>query len=210
MCSKLWRVTHALLTLTAVGCCAWLAWREYHRPDPYRHSSSADLTLRHFLDVRWIGGDYELPRGEEHCVVAVLRFEDGRFLGRFGGGVFSPGSGEPRVVPHYVMWGQGTEGKTRLVNLGYSSSNDLFFAKLDGGLGRSLGTASSESVRGYRVVGYAYSKETQAGKERYRDIMGDFDAALRTRRYVAVLGVKPFPTAQEAKDWLNVEERPDP
>jgi hypothetical protein len=214
MASRLWRVAHVLLTLTAVACCAWLVWREYHRPDPNRHSTGADFALRNFLDVKWIGGDYEMPKEEDHCALVVLKFEDGKFRGREGGTVFSPQPGGSRVVPFYVMWGRGPEG-TKVVSgqVGFwgTSQKDQFFAKLDGGIGRAYGSTSLGEVRGYRVIGYGFSQQTQAGKERYRNISVDLESALDTRQAVVVLGLKPFPTQDEAKDWLyNHDEPADP
>jgi hypothetical protein len=213
MLSRIWRVAQPILMLVLVACCAYLLWRDSYRPgfgrlstpDPGRFSAHSDFPVRNFLGVNWLGGDYELPAGEDHCAVVLLRFEDGKFRGREAGAVFSRRSGDSRVVPFYVMWGPGPKG-TRVVSSwpGFEFNNSPFFAHLNGGLGRSLGSAEGfGEVRGYRVIGYAMSSQTRAGQEPYQQISGhDIDFALRTRQFVLVLGLKTFATAEEAHDWL--------
>lgn len=223
MLSRIWRVAHPLLTLALVGCCAYLLWRDWHRPgfgghsapDPARHSAHMDWPLRNFLGVNWLGGDYELPAGEDHCTVVMLRFEDGKFRGRQAGPVFSPRPGDSRVVPFYVMWGPGPKG-TRVVS-GWpgnwsSSDNNPFFANLNGGLGRTYGSDDSRTtLRGYRVIGHAFSQQERAESKnpRVSSIYPDFN--IQNRQFVLVLGVKTFATEKEAEDWAYTQdEKPDP
>ncbi len=222
MISRIWRVAHPLFTLTLVVCCAYLLWRDSHRPGfgrlsqpgPERLSTHEDTPLRNFLGVKWLGGDYELPKGEEHCAVVPLRFEDGKFRGREGGKVFSPQPDRSRVVPFYIMWGPGLKG-THVISgwpgMWGSSNDNSFFAKLDKGVNRTYGpSAGFGEIRGYRVIGFATSSQTRAGQEKYGQIGGgDIDFALRTRQFVLVLGVKPFATEEEAKDWVYNQREPE-
>ena len=213
MCCRFWRVLHPLLTLAAVACCAWLVWKDQRRPDPARLSTHADIPIRNFLDVKWLGGDYELPANERHCAVMALQFEDGKFRGRSQGTVFSPEPGESRVVPFYVMWGPGPKG-TRVISgwpgLWSGSHVNEFFAKIDGGLSRMYRGTPTDEIRGYWVIGFAASQKTRPGIDPGIGF-GDLKHAIETREAVVVLGIKPFPTHEEAKKWLfENNERGDP
>jgi hypothetical protein len=214
MCCRFWRVLHPLLTLAAVACSAWLVWKDQRRPDPERLSTNADTAVRNFLDLRWLGGDYELPAGEHHCAVGVLEFEDGKFRRRRSGTVFSPKPGESRVVPYYVMWGRGHEG-TRVVS-GWPGSwmaipKDTFFANIDSAVSRAHGPVSLSDIRGYRVIGFAVSQQPRAGHESFATTFADLERALEKRQFVAVLGLKVVPTREEAEQWLyGTDERGSP
>lgn len=217
MWCRFWRVSQPLLTLAAVACCVWLVWKDQQRPTPEqqrrdleRHSSRADIPVRNFLEIKWLGGDYELPESDTHCVVAALQFGDGKFRGRYQATVFSPKPGESRVVPFYVMWGPGPKG-TRVVSgwpgIWSGAHRSEFFAKIDGGLVRVYGDKSTDEIRGYRVAGFAASRKTRPGID--ADIgFGDLNHAIETREAVVVLGVKPFPTQQEAERWLFENNEP--
>ena len=211
MRKRLWTVTHAGLTLACVACCAYLFWRDRDRgPDRRgRLSEEADLALRQFQQVRWLGGDYELPPGDDHCAVATLRFEDGRFVGRDYSWTWAAPSGGSRVVPYMVMWGLTPSGPRVVAFSGWVSMSGKgeSFVKLDGPIGRSIGQSDIGEVQGYRAIGFAASQELRSGPKTTGGGSADAARAIETHKYVAVLGVKPFATADEARDWAH--GRPD-
>jgi hypothetical protein len=222
MLNTMRRVAHPLLTVLLALCFGYLLWRDSHRPgfgtlsapESERLSDHADIPLRNYLGAKWLGGDYELPAGERHCAVVLLKFEDGKFSGRQGANVFSPRRGGSRVVPYYVMWGPGPNG-FRVVN-GWpgawsGSKGGLFYEQLDGGLVRSYGTADLGELRGYRVIGHAQSSQTRRGRDEHKNHTGDVRFAIENFKCVLVLGIKPFASEEEARDWvLNPREEPDP
>ena len=90
-----------------------------------------------------------------------------------------------------------------------TNDDDKFFAKLDGGRRQLLGNVKAEeSIRGYRVIAYAVSSKMRDGHERYASMMGGLDFALEHNHAVAVLGLKSFPTADAARDWLYNSNEP--
>lgn len=215
-------IAHTTLTLACMGCCAYLLWKDQHGSDrwgrresfgPGRMSAEADYPLRYFQQVYWLGGDYELPAGEEHCAVVILAFEDGKFRGRRGGTVWSNPPGGRCAVRYLLMWGSGPDG-TRYITVSEgngimrSGGKDDFFTGLGSVLHRSYGASHRGEIRGYRIVGYAGSEEMRAGQERYKNNSGDIELALRTRERVVVMGVKPFPTREDAEHWIDGEEEP--
>lgn len=207
-------LAHAGLTLSCVACCVYLLWRDRHREQGHdRLSFGADVYLRHFHKVRWLGGDYELPAGENHCAIVVLKYQDGRYVGRHTSWHWSAESGESRVVPFMVMWSPTPTGPRSMTFSGgiwgFTSDSDVF-AKLDGALGRSHGPTSLGEVRGYRVIGYAGSSEAWAAPENAAGELAAFGHSLRDRKHVVVLGIKTFPTKDEASHWaLGERELPD-
>src|SRR2546430_115080 len=126
MRSRIWPVTHATLTLAAVGCCAWLLWRESHRPqaapdrpdtstDSDRPAFTADVALRGMLGAQSFEGEFTLPEGHTRVVIALLWFEDGKFRGRRETSEFLADTKEGRTVSYQILWGRGTDGASRLV-----------------------------------------------------------------------------------------------
>jgi hypothetical protein len=218
MRKRFWSLAHVGLTLACVACCVYLLWRDRAREGERarvagRLSADADPILRLFHQVRWIGGDYELPAGEDHCGIAVLTFENGRFTGRHHPWAWSVPPGEPRAIPYQVVWGPTAAGpKTLIVGGGIGMSGGTRdFTSLDGMVGRSYGTSNLGEVRGYRVVGLAGSMEARANSPTDNEKAGAIHDALRTHRHVAALGVKIFPTAEDAKQWAHgATEKPDP
>ena len=226
MWSRIRRAMHPLLTLALVVCCAYLLWRDSCRlaavpagpvpPSLERLSAHEDAPLRNFLNVRWLGGDYELPADEEHCVAVLLKFEDGKFKGRQHGTAFSPVPGGSRVVPFYAMWGPGPNGPRAASGwqgVWTASDNDPFYAGLNGDLARFYGKHMVYSVvRGYRVIGYAASKQMRAGREQFEHTVGgSWEEFINNHQRVLILGVKPFATHEEAWDWFeNHAERAEP
>jgi hypothetical protein len=103
------------------------------------------------------------------------------------------------------MWGRGHEG-TRVISgwpgMWSASQNDKFFANIDSGYSRVYGPDTLGEIRGYRVIGFAVSRQLRAGSEKYRDQFGGLDFSIQNRQFVAVLGVKTFSTAQEADSWF--------
>jgi hypothetical protein len=217
-----WFLAHAVLTLVCVGCCAFLVWRDsspgeywWARPEQRgagRMSRGADLALRAFEQVNCLGGDYELPEPEEHCVVVRLRFEDGKLCERKSGMVWSVLPNGLRTIRYMVMWGPTPKGPRYLIYSEYivtawSGGLDKFFGDLDGTAARASGSTDLGEVHGYRVIGFAGSRELQAGQNPAQTLeSNNVHDALRTRKYVLVLGVKPFATEKEAQDWLNAPE----
>ncbi|WP_162672644.1 hypothetical protein [Gemmata massiliana] len=206
-------MVHSLLTIALVGCCGYLLWRDSRRSDAEssqrrmseRLSAHEDMPVRHFLDVKWLGGDYELPAGEDHCGVALLRFEEGKLTGRRGI-VFSPKPGASRVVPFYVMWGRGKDGPRVVSGWPWNwggSNGDPFYADLGDKLSRSYGDSPLGDLRGYRVIGHAVSKQLRAGREQFVDAVIGYEDVIKNHQRVLVLGVKPFPTREEAEHWLD-------
>jgi hypothetical protein len=197
--------------------CGWLLYRDFQRPDPKRPDPNrdlehADIRIRNFLNVRWLGGDYELPADVEHCGLGVLMIEDGKYVDRHPGTVFSPWPGGSRVVPYYVMWGPNHKGTTRLI-YGWpgswaSSDGDEFFAHLDGGAYRQVGSPQLEEYRGYHVIGYAFSREARQGQEEKAKLFGSLQLALESRKYVAILGLKTFSTRHDADSWYTGRREP--
>lgn len=211
MLKRIWAVTHPLLTLAAVGCCTYLLTRPTAPLPSGRMSEDADFALRRFLGVKWIGGDYELPKGENHYAVVGLTFKDGKFVGRHGGAARSAEQTGSRVVPYTVMWGDTPNGLRVMSIEGSISSSwqgDEFFKNLDGGLSRTHGSSMLGEVRGYRIIGYIASRACQPGSEGHENSSGlGPDWQIQHRRYVFLLGIKPFASEQEARDWAyNVDE----
>jgi hypothetical protein len=216
------RVTHSLLTLALVGCCAYLLWREAHRsgvaqppaPDSERAALPADEALHTSLDVKSIGGTYELPEGENYGVIALLHFEDGKFRGRQDAWQIT---GEPkgtRVVSYQLFWGKGPGGGTQVavVTRTPTSGSRSISRKvplLSGLNGHSLEarSAPSEEVRGYRVLGHIMSSEIRPGRS---GSVGRADNDIENRQAVAVIGVKTFSTSEQARDCLFAREPADP
>jgi hypothetical protein len=224
MCCRVWRVTHVLLTLAAVGCCGWLLWRDTHRPaaeqsllgpDPERPTFPADDALRSFLDVKSIGGDYQLPEGENFGVIALLLFEDGKFRGRRGAWQITGSSNGTRSVAYQLLWGRGTDGGTRLVCVTRTPNTTMtgtgrkedaeFLAMRFEGFGTQ--PKPTEEVRGYRVLAHAISSEVREGQP---GTFGRATVDINHRKTVAVVGVKTFPTFEQAHDCLVAKEPADP
>ena len=213
--SRVWQVIHALFTVSLIGLCGFLLGRDRNRPQlgPEPDSAHADRHLRWFLDVKRMGGDYELPPGEEHCAVALLQFENGKFRRREHGYAHSCPPGGSRVVPYFVMWGPQPDGKSRVI---YGTDylflcrfeNSSFHAALDTGGLRSLGTP--EEVRGWRVIEFAISAKPREGKALNQSVYDSAAAAIENCETVLVMGLKPFPTEKQAKEYLNTDEPADP
>jgi hypothetical protein len=218
MFGRLRRNAHPLLTLVLGVCCAFLLWRDSQRPGfPFKGDAPADhipvgedVFARNFLGAKWLGGDYLLPQDVAHCTVVVLRYEDGKFRERMGGTVFSPRPGGSRLVPFYVMWGPGPKG-TRVVSgwpgMWSGSDNDERYTPLNGGVSRAFGSSRGfGELRGYRVYGFATSSVAREGREaQARTSSGDVGDAVVNHKHVLVLGMKPFPSEQAARDWLYTE-----
>ena len=208
MIRRVWRVVHPLLTLAAVGCCGYLLLRPTAPVPSGRASEEADYTLRHFLGARWIGGDYELPAGEQYAVVLLMEFKEGEYRRTYLRRVWDA-KHDGRVLRTQLMWGEGPNGKRAvLIDWGMTTYTGEF-AELDGPLGRIYGAAKCDEVRGFRAVGYASSKDIRAGYERLENIGGlDCAEIIESRKRVLVLGVKPFPDEASAEQYvaqLNAE-----
>ena len=208
MVKRVWKVVHPLLTLAAVGCCVYLLLRPTAPvPSPSvatsgRASEEADRALRQFLNVRWIGGDAELPSEVEHCAYVLFTYADGHLASHLTSGVFSPNGGS-RVIPMMAMWGPTLQGYRGTTGIYVNVANPVW-EKLDGQLSRSFGARHEGEVHGFRIFGYACSRECQPGWERARDVMGESAAdAIKRRRHVLLLGYKPFATEEEARKYVN-------
>lgn len=202
MFKRVWRIAHPLLTLAVVGCCVYLLLRPTAPVPSDRVSASEDHHLRRFLDVKRIGGDAELPLDVRHVVLAVFLYQDGALDHRRGAYVFSP-DGNSRVIPYFVMWGatpRGVRGATVDQAFVMSDADDIW-AKLDGPHSNCFGTADLGEVQGFRIVGFAASSECRPGQEDKRNISAGLKKTLEFRRYVLMLGYKPFATRKEAEDY---------
>jgi len=211
MRNRFWTLAHFTLTLSCIGCCAYLLVRDQRR-DQQRPSEHMDFALRHFHQVRWLGGDYALPTSQDHCVIAILRFEDGKFKERFGSWAWSPSSGESRTVPYMVMWGPTADGPQSVVFSGGMSMTGIlkkWFANLDGSIGRSHGVSDFGELRGYRVIGYAGSKEPRAGRDQPRAFSSDVDSLIENHKHVGFLVVKHCASEEEAKRIANGRTEPE-
>lgn len=168
-------------------------------------SDDADYALRNFHEVRWLGGEYELPLTESHCAIAVLKFENGKFIGREHEWKWAASAGEPRTIPYLLMWGLG-EGGTKLALFAGGTRSvtqkNEFFGQLDGGLSRSYGKSNAGEIRGCRVIGFASSKEARPGREAFATSFGDLDQEIKNKKHVGVLVVKPFSSEEEASHWV--------
>jgi hypothetical protein len=201
MFNRIWRVAHPLLTLAAVGCCVYLLLRPTAPVLSGRASDEADHALRRFLNVQWIGGDAELPPDVHHCAVVLFVYKDGQFDHRKTAAPFSPNGGS-RVIPMGAMWAPTSNG-VRGAAGGYWNDSDPVWEKLDGGVKRCFGTTTDGEVHGFRIIGFATSRECQPGSERFENIMGGFAAdAIKVRRYVLLLGYKPLASQQAAEDYV--------
>lgn len=223
MNSMCWRGIHLLLTLSALGCCLWLLWRDQHRPNPEltslpgsdRSQLQADSALRSFLDVKSFGCNFNVPEGDNYGVISLLRFEDGKFRGRGyrDAWAFTLKPGEPRSVSFTLLRGRRSDGKMRVVGVTRTSDSEStsfrdveeeFLLKLDVGISSS---GDSETVRGCRVLGYLFSTKSRAGKSGQ---FGSLELTLEHRQTVAVIGVKTFPDADQASEWQLGRDKADP
>src|SRR5262245_24118301 len=224
MCRRTWHVLHALLTLAVVACCVWLVWKDQRREYPARIERAAqpevprlypDDALRAFLNLRSVGGTYRLPEGESYGAIALLLFEDGKFRGRKGAWHIAGVPEGANAVSYQFVWGRSADGGTRLVTVfrepggsqitGSTKDDPEFLAKLDGMI---ISVANpSEEVRGYRILAHVSSAKLQPGKP---GLFGTFARELENRQSVAVVGVKTFPTEDQAADWLFKREPGDP
>ena len=223
MNSTCWRGIHLLLTLSALGCCLWLLWHDQHRPNPDptsrpdsdRFKLQADSALRSFLDVKSFECNFDVPEGDNHGVITLLRFEDGKFRGRKYGDAwaFTLKTGEPRSVSFSLLRGRRSEDKMRVVGVTRTSDSettsfrdrdDEFWSKLDGA---SSSPGGSETVRGYRVLGHLSSTMSRAGKSGQ---FGSLELTLEHRQTVAVIGMKTFPDADQASEWQLGQDKADP
>ena len=218
MWKKLFTTLHVLLTLSAVGCCVYLFLvvkdlQKNTQPKSDRMSASADFTVRNFLNVKWLGGDYELGPTENHCGIALIHIRDGKFVSREHSLDWSVGSDGSRVVPYMVMWGQTPDGpKVACFSFGITSHGGKHFLhQMNNGIGRTFGHRDLGGYRGSRVIGMAFGKETRIGQEENEHIGGGgLEFTIQVRQEVALLVVKPFATAEEARSWAFGErEKPD-
>jgi hypothetical protein len=145
----------------------------------------------------------------------LLWFENGKFRGRRGTWQVTAMVAGTRSVAYQFLWGRGPDGKFRLAGMTSTpdSKGGLFyyekeddFAKLDGG-GTTNRSDFSETIRGYRVLGYFASSKRRPGAP---GEFGTLEKMLEYRETVAVFGLKTFATSKEAGDWFFVSEPADP
>jgi hypothetical protein len=233
MCCRFWRVLHPLLTFAAVACCAWLVWKERQRsylegdsglgkpeqndqrPTSQRKVLHTDTALRTLLNAKSVGGDYQLPEGENYGGIALLWFEDGRFRGRRASLEFPGTPDGVRAVSYQFLWGEGPDRKTRVVGLlSYPPDGlftdvspietDDFFAKLDIASGMTP-SRPAEEVRGYRILTHLSSRKGRGGVGQPME-SSTCAHAIESRQTVLVVGVKTFPTFNQASDWYLARE----
>jgi hypothetical protein len=228
MLSRIWRVTHPLLTLTLVGCCAYLLWRESRRsavarpapaaqtaPNPVRPTLPTDVALRRFLNVRSIGGTCELPEGENYGVIALLYFEDGKFRERLDAWQIKAEQKATRAISYQIMWGKGPGGESQLVGVVRMPTGDTtspprkmpLLSKLNGHSMRH--NVQTEEVRGYRVLGHAVSSAVRP-PDRLGVSFGRPADDIKNWHAVAIIGVKTFPTFEQACNCWSAREPSDP
>jgi hypothetical protein len=199
-------VVNLLLTAVCLGACGYLIWRNRYQEQRELRGESMDRRLREFHRVRWIGGEYELPRGSDHYGVAVLEFIDGKFLRRREATPWSvPERG--RLLQCTIMWGVAP-GEPRMSYYdghgGVGWSGDDFYAKLDGPWGRCVGPDDFGEQMGYRVIGYAASAAFRDDvEESQKGFAGGLEHALQVRKHVLVMGIRSFASTEEAKDWAH-------
>jgi hypothetical protein len=215
---RFWAIAHFGLTLTCLGCCIYLVWQNRelqrerereHQREFARKTTREDFALRKLNQIRWLGGEYELPPGNNHAVIAVLIYKDGQFASRYWSTTWSIDPGESRVIPFQLLWGPTPEGKRALVVQGFSSShigNGDELSKFDGPILRVSGSGDDGELRGYRVIGHAASQEGRNGENPITLSFGTTEAVLENRRHVLVLGVKTFANREEARQWRDQPE----
>jgi hypothetical protein len=213
MRKRFWTLAHFALTLGCIGCCVYLFDRDLRREieQKERTLEHTDFALRQFHQVRWLGGDYALPSGQDHCAITILRFEDGKYKERFGSWAWSASSGESRTIPYMVMWGPTADGTQSLVKSGAFSMpgvQNKWFANLDGITGRSYGVSDLGELRGYRVIGFAGSKEPRAGRDQPKAFSSEIDSLIENHKHVGFLVVKHCSSEEEAKQIAH--GRPEP
>ena len=212
MCGRLWRVLHPLLTLFAVGCCAWFLWRDTnHLPTPPSAVPSAvapvtfqDSSLRSLFGVGRFGGEFTVPSGDTVLVLKMLRFEDGVYLPQNSSSTTPIDPAGSRVLPIYASWGRrsdGTMGVAIECCGGTQTMTDEFFAKISGAMISSSGPA--EDLRGYRVVGYVTTSRRRGGEDAHSFSGAPLAQLIQTQHCVVALGVKTFPTWEAAQAWTN-------
>jgi hypothetical protein len=212
MLKRVWKVVHPVFTLVAVGCCVYLLVRPSAQPqEAGQPFEPRDAELRALLKVRTLESHYSLPSGEDHCGVLLMRFEDGRNIGPFTGTTFSVGEDGSRRVPFQFLCGKTSHGVRALVNSpkwGFTSGDD-FFDDLDGGPSGWWGGGGNSGLGeldGCRVIAFASSRECRPGHEAFQNSSGKDTADLiEKRKRVLALVVKPFPTEDDARRWVEDE-----
>lgn len=206
MLSRVWKVLHPLLTLLLLACFAYLLVRPAAPIPVGRDSEQADNTLRTFLYVRHIGGDYELPPGENFAVISLMEFVDGQFKQGYYKAVWDV-SQTGRVCPAKVMWGKTPDGPRLAIFHGGVTIHSGDFAVLDGPSGRIGGSTKWNEVNGFRAIGFASSADVQPGQERFKDVGGlQSNETIQVRKRVLVFGVKPFPDRNSAEQFVKTLE----
>src|SRR5262249_46158751 len=157
-------------------CCVWLLSKEVRpnlraeqsRSDTPFQPLLADAALRSFLDVKAIQGEYEAPEGDTFAEMALMRFEDGKFIDQET--LSFPINRVPnsRVGSYCLLWGRPTEQwrgilAVRTSNATLASScgggNSGFLSRLDG----QYSSGPSGVVRGYRSLGVMTSTQQRNG-----------------------------------------------
>jgi hypothetical protein len=224
MSSRLWRLVHPLLTLAAVGCCAWFLLREYPRWNsernvvgdrtavkelkPLLHDDSA---LRYFLDVKSVGGTCEMPEGHNWGVIALLLFENGKFSGGQASWHISGSTEGTRTFSYQILWGKGPDGEFRVLGA-IGAQNDTLWQPLRKDRGqffsrmqfRSITNSASDEVRGYRVLAFGTSQDAWTGR------LDPINEELKKKQDIVIVGLKTFPTQKESMDWHLAREPGDP
>ena len=225
MCPCNWRMLQPLLIVAAVSCCAWLMWQHRDQwfpkqdegtPEPELERLYPDVALRTLPACGRSRETYRLPEGEDHGMIALLWFEDGKFRGRRAQWQMAGRDGT-RVVAYEILWGQDTDGETQLLGVIRSTRSLLhgrntpsrrsFLAKLDGEI--FADSPPTEQFRGYQILGLIVSEKARAGMPT-RGGAFEFERALKNRETVAVIGARTFPTRKQLGDWMMQCEPGDP
>jgi hypothetical protein len=205
---------HVILTFFAVGACIYLLIRDRSRASQERvkerlserFSWNGDFAVRQFLGVKWIGGDVELPEGHDHCGVAILKFENGKYKGWGYRTAFSLQPGQSRVIPCVYMWGPNHDGYRD-----FWFSNGMAMTSSGGkeeslkvlvGLTRRYGVMDTKdsNILGYHGIGSAHS-QSENQPIHFKENESDYEFESKRYQYFIVMGVKLFASEEEAKKW---------
>jgi hypothetical protein len=167
--------------------------------------------------MRSINGTYELPPGESYGVLVLLRFEDGKFRGRLFTQQLTGSMEGSRFVSYQLLWGKVPAGGYRMVGVtAFPGGAHTGIAPIEKGEflpGLENGhqtVGGNDEVRGYHVLASVSGKETRAGKEASAGRYESIEFMIDTRRFVAVLGVKTFPTQEQMFEAVFAREPADP
>lgn len=206
MWRRIGKFAHVGLTVLSVGACGYLLWVDRDRHRASTHGDPIDYQFRQFAEVRWIGGEYELPPGQGYYALTELQFENGSFARRGTSTTLPAPTDEPALVMCSVLWGPGPSGPKRVATMaGLSMSSgadpDTFFAHLDGPLLR-MPSGDTGEINGCRIFGYAVSNELCDGFDEHSANGLQLDNLVKRHRYVLMLGYKGFDTREAANNWV--------